>query len=386
MRSRSPSFILATLVMGIALPAHSFTNWARTLPLTAAPSYGGSMQTAVVKPRVIYAEFKATQQPQQVTVAAIINRYIEEMDGGIRPLGESNRITLRRIQRHWLGAKVAATLDKRDIIDYCRERRKDVCPATINGDLTSLTSALKYAGSAWDECENVSDDAITDAKPFLKKHDLLGKSTPRTRRPTADEKLALETRFAAQNLHPRTTTDMVRVSKWQHASSRRIGESCALLWRDWMPDEQTILVRKMKDPKNRAKQKVVALPHDAQALLYAWAYELDAKPLLRNEEPRILPFNSKTCSQRYTLAKKDLQRTHPTLFDDLRMHDNRAAAFVRLLRKGYTVEQIQKGVSLHRNDKVLKEHYLRIKAAELHAGPLGMPLPERLSATRSAEA
>jgi integrase len=263
--------ILAATLMGIALPAHSFTILARTLPLTAAPSYGGSMQIAVAKPRLIYAEFKAAQQPQQGTVAAIINRYIEEMDGGIRPLGESNRITLRRIQRHWLGAKVAAALDKRDIIDYCRERRKDVCPATINGDLTSLTSALKYAGSAWDDCEGVSDDAITDAKPFLKKHDLLGKSTPRTRRPTADEKLALETRFAAQNLHPRTTTDMVRVSKWQHASSRRIGESCALLWRDWMPDEQTILVRKMKDPKNRAKQKVVALPHDAQALLYAWA-------------------------------------------------------------------------------------------------------------------
>jgi integrase len=268
------------------------------------------------------------------TVAFIIERYIAEMDGGIRPLGESNRITLRRIQRHWLGAKVAAALDKRDIIDYCRERRKDVVPATINGDLTSLTSALKYAGSAWDECENVSDDAITDAKPFLKKHDLLGKSTPRTRRPTADEKLALETRFAAQNLHPRTTTDMVRVSKWQHASSRRIGESCALLWRDWMPDEQTILVRKMKDPKNRAKQKVVALPHDAQALLYAWAYELDAKPDLRNDEPRILPFNSKTCSQRYTLAKKELQ------IENLHLHDDRRDRGSRLVEEdGYSAEE-----------------------------------------------
>jgi hypothetical protein len=166
------------------------------------------MQIAVAKPRLIYAEFKAAQQPQQGTVAAIINRYIEEMDGGIRPLGESNRITLRRIQRHWLGAKVAATLDKRDIIDYCRERRQDVCPATINGDLTSLTSALKYAGSAWDDCEGVSDDAITDAKPFLKKHDLLGKSTPRTRRPTATR--SSRSRLAS----PRRTCTRARRPTW----------------------------------------------------------------------------------------------------------------------------------------------------------------------------
>jgi integrase len=264
------------------------------------------MDVAAAKPRLIYAEFKAAQQPQQVTVAAIINRYIEEMDGGIRPLGESNRITLRRIQRHWIGSKVAAELDKKDIIEYCRERRKVVCPATVNGDLTSLTSALKYAGSAWDGYEDVSAAAIEAAKPFLKKHDLTGKSVPRTRRPTCEEKALLEAHFAAQNGHARTVTDMVRVSRWQHASSRRIGESCALLWRDWAPDEQTILVRKMKDPKNRAKQKVVALPWDAQALLHEWAYELDTKSELRDGEPRILPFNSKTCSQRYTLAKKKL--------------------------------------------------------------------------------
>jgi hypothetical protein len=112
---------------------------------------------------------------------------------------------------------------------------------------------------------------------------------------------------------------MVRVSKWQHASSRRIGESCALLWRLELGEKQTILVRKMKDPKNRNKQKVVALPWDAQDLLYEWAYELDAKPELRNDEPRILPFNSKTCSQRYTKAKKLLG------IENLHLHDSTGA-------------------------------------------------------------
>jgi integrase len=127
---------------------------------------------------------------------------------------------------------------------------------------------------------------------------------------------------------------MVRVSRWQHASSRRIGESCALLWRDWEPVKQTILVRKMKDPKNRAKQKWVALPWDAQDLLYEWAYEMDAKPELRNDEPRILPYKSKTCSQRYTKAKKLLG------IENLHLHDDRRDRGSRLVEEdGHSAEE-----------------------------------------------
>ena len=52
------------------------------------------------------------------------------------------------------------------------------------------------------------------------------------------------------------------------------------------------------------------------------------------------------------------------------MHDNRAECFVELMKKGYSKEQVQKGVSLHKGDgKVLVDTYLRIKAVDLHAGP-----------------
>jgi integrase len=230
-----------------------------------------------------------------------------------------------------LGPILAAELRKEDIIEYCDERRKKVCAATVGGDMTCLTSVLKYAGSApkWN-CAGVSESAIKAAHPFLSKHCLIGKSTPRKRRPTAEEKAALEAHFAKQNHHKRTITDMVKVSRWQHASSRRIGESCALLWRDWNPEKQTIFVRKMKDPKNRVKQKWVALPWDAQDLLYEWAYAMDP----RDDEPRILPFNSKTCSQRYTLAKKLLGIV------DLHLHDDRRDRGSRLVEEdGHSAEE-----------------------------------------------
>jgi integrase len=203
-------------------------------------------------------------------------------------------------------------------------------------DMTCLTGVLKYAGSnpTWKDCDDVSDVAIVAAKPFLTKHNLIGNGNRRYQRPTAEQKQALEIVFAKQNLHKRTVIDMVRVSRWQQASSRRIGESCALLWRDWLPDDQTILVRKMKDPKNRTKQKVVALPWDAQELLFEWALEMNAKPDLRDDEQRILPYNSHTCTQRYTQAKHIVG-----IHGALHLHDDRRDRGSRLIEEGHSAEE-----------------------------------------------
>jgi integrase len=285
------------------------------------------------KPRVTYAQVFGMKY-EKGSIGDLIERFVKEMDGGVRPLGYTHRYTLKRLQHAPIAKKLAADLTKSDVIDHCRERRKTVCGATTMQDVASLVGVLKYAGAAWNDCDKISDAIIKAAKPFLTKHNLIGKSTPRTRRPMADEKVALEAHFAAQNAHARTVVDMVKVSRWQHASSRRISESCALLWPDWRPEHQTILVRKMKDPKNRAKSKVVALPSDAQALLYEWAHEIDAKPELRTDEPRILPYNSHTCSARYTLAKKALGIV------GLRLHDDRRDRGSRLIEEeGYSAEE-----------------------------------------------
>jgi hypothetical protein len=203
--------------------------------------------------------------------------------------------------------------------------------------MTCLTSVLKYAGSR----RNGEIATAYRTRPSRRRSHSSSSTTSSARARRAlvarrhEEKAALEAHFAAQNDHPRCHTDMVRVSKWQHASSRRIGESCALLWPDWTPEKQTILVRKMKDPKNATSQKVVALPWDAQALLYEWAYEMDAKPELRTDEPRILPFNSKTCSQRYTLAKKKLGIENLHLHDD----DRRDRGSRLIEEDGYSAEE-----------------------------------------------
>src|SRR6185436_7277105 len=104
----------------------------------------------------------------QFTISELIERFIKEMDASDRPLGESHRFCLRRLQRDTFAQKVAETLTRNDVIEYARERGKTVKPVTVGHDLTCLTSVLKYAGSdpLWG-CEKVSAQAITAAKPFL---------------------------------------------------------------------------------------------------------------------------------------------------------------------------------------------------------------------------
>lgn len=310
----------------------------------------------LMKPKLSYAEFEAVQK-KETTVAALIFRFIAEMPS-VRPLGLSHRLTLEKIARSWLGQIEGAALTKINIQDYCKER-KDICPATRGQYITYLAGVLKYASSAWADCAVISARPIDDAKAFLKKNGFIGKSTPRERRPTADEIERLLALFAEQNKRPKNDIDMALLARWQIASSRRIGETCALLWGDWDRENHTILVRKMKDPKNKNKQKVVALPADAQAML------IELEPLRKapgNPAERIFPYNSHSVSARYTEAKKELGIVN------LRLHDSRREAASRLIEDGFSAEEVI-GFTGHETTAVLQRTYMRPKPERLKNGP-----------------
>lgn len=306
------------------------------------------------KPRVLYATVFAEKNIKLATVAGVVHRFIAKMDGTdgrppVRPLGLSHRLTLLRVCREILGPVPAAELTKQQVIAYI-ESMTDLCAATRMQYITYLGSALRYYGSAWDE--KVSDKAIKDAKPFLKTHGLIGKSTPRDRRPTQEELERLFDLFVDQNSRPKNKIDMVLIALWQIASGRRIGETCKLLWGDWNKDAHTILVRKMKDPRGK-KQKVVALTDEAQRMLEALEHMR-----LTPDDPaeRIFPFNEHSVSAKYTAAKKLLGIVN------LRLHDSRRETISRLAEKGYTSNQIRL-VSGHETNAVLDRTYNKANPA-----------------------
>lgn len=327
----------------------------------------------IQKPRLVYGQVFAPKDTRY-TVAQVIERFIRAMDGldgepPVKTLGQSHRILLQSLQRAPIGAKDARKLDRKDIIAHCQERRKTVKAATVNQDFTYLSGALNYAGSAWDDCDGISAASCTAAKPFLKKHQLIGKSTPRTRRPTAQEVVALLAHFAIENERPQNEIDMVKVARWQLASCRRISESCRVEWLNWDPVGHTMLVHKMKDPKNRNKTKRVALTAAATELLYEWAWAMNDNPASWNDpETRILPYKSTSCSARYTLAKIALEPTCPGI-RSLRMHDSRRDKFTRLVEDdGYSLEEAIL-FSGHETIAIPQRNYLAQKPELLRHGP-----------------
>jgi integrase len=298
------------------------------------------------------------------TVAWLIQKYIDEKSmPGRRQMGDSQMRTLRLLQRLPIGKKMAAALKSADYIEHCAGRiggawRKPVKPATSKQDVTFLNVVLRYAEEVW-EIPGVGVAAYKKAKRQLEAEQLMGKSQPRDRLPTDEEEAQLRAYFTERNKNPRTVVDMVLVMEAELVTGRRISELCRIERQHVNVEKKTCLIYNLKNSKGKGFHGEFALIEGAWEL-----FERRLAVIPNEPTARLFPFNARTCVAAYVQAKKDLG------IQGLRMHDNRAEAFVRLLEKGYSVIQVQKGVSLHKGDgKVLQETYLRIKPEDLHKGP-----------------
>lgn len=244
------------------------------------------------------------------TISDLIGFFIRDV-GAMKTIGETHGYALKMLQKLPIGAKVARTLQSSDIIQHCRDRQaQGVCPATVNQDITYLRGPLKMARIMWGI--PASEAPIVEAMPLLQKLQLVGKSKPRDRRPTQEELDLLIAHFRKQNGHWRTKTPMDVITEFAVLSGRRISETCRLRWEDLNETDRTLLVRDLKDPK---RKKGSGNHAEFPLLGRAWDIVM-AQPRIEGE-PRIFPYNSKTCSGRYTLAKKRLGIVN------LRLHDNR---------------------------------------------------------------
>lgn len=322
------------------------------------------------KPRVSPQQYEEMMKRNSAYAQGSIADLIERFMRACPDMGLDHRYRYRKLQRQPIAALLGNAYKREDVIEFAQARRLEVSAPTVMHDIVCLSNVLKYAGSGvWKDTRTVSAAELIAAKPFLVREGLMGKSQSRDRRPQLEEVVALLAYFAMQNENDRTLVDMVLLTRWQIASSRRIGESCKLLWVDWRFADQTILVRKMKDPKKKNKQKVVALPPEAQAMFMDMAYEMNERPELRTDEPRIFPFNSRTASARYTMAKMPGAATPEGIFD-LHLHDCRRECASVLLELGYTVRQVMM-VTGHERETGALNVYTKPDPATFKNGPLG---------------
>lgn len=300
------------------------------------------------------------------SVAWLIEKYIAEKSRpGRRPLGTSQLYTLRLVQRSPIGKVDAAKLKPIDFIDHCAARiagaypgKPAVKPPTAKQDMTFLVVVLRHAEEIW-EIPGVNLAAWRRARQQLLREQLIGKSTPRDRLPEDEELDRLRAHFEEGKKDPRTKIDMALVMDAELVTGRRISELCRIERQHVNVEERTCWIYNLKNSKGKGVHAQFALIEGAWELFERRLREIPDHP-----QARLFPFNPHSCSAKYTDAKNKLG------IKGLRMHDNRAECFVRLLEKGYSKEQVQKGVSLHKGDgKVLVDTYLRIKAKDLHRGP-----------------
>lgn len=313
---------------------------------------------------------KAVKTPG--TVANLIERFIKDMAAPEmdRQLGGSEVYTLRYIQRMPIGGLMAEKLKKSDIIDFARELRKSGKrgprkAASVGKFIGSLSVVLKHAGAAWKDCEEVSDVMILAAKPFLRKHKLIGKADRRTRRPTDEEITALLNYYTGRR---RMKIPMPEIIAFALKSARRLGEIARITHGDVDYENKIYWVRDLKHPtkKNGNDKKFILFP-ELETIIRRQPRLTD------NAEECIFKFNPKSASQSYTRAKKAVG------IAGLVFHDNRGDCISRWL---LTLEpqDVRLAVSGHETTQILETVYDRRDTLELVKGKLANLVKPQASA------
>lgn len=294
-------------------------------------------------------ELKATgvMQPRDVTVADLVDRYIEELYPAKR-WGRSKSADLAFLKKH-LGHHQVGKLTSYLLTEFFRKRHKEGAGAVvISSQVGYLIALLRIARDVWHL--DVPLKAAEGSRLALTTAGLIGKSKKRDRRVSDVEIAQLLAWFRDQP----SIVPMVDIVKFCVATGMRISEVCRLQWKDLDRDGKTILVRDRKHPTEKIGNNQLVPLLDATGFDAFEIIERQSK-----KEPRIFPVNHRTVSAYFTHA------VTATKLDDLHLHDLRHEAISRLFAAGFRIEQVAL-VSGHRDWAMLKR-YTHVRAADLHS-------------------
>ncbi len=300
-------------------------------------------------------ELKSTgvMQPRGVTLAHLIDRYIDELYPAKR-WGRSKAADLAFLKKH-LGHHLASKLTSFLLTEFFRARQRDGAgPVVISSQIGYLVTVLRIARDVWHL--DVPLKAAEAARLALSTTGAIGKAKKRDRRVSDAEIAQLLAHFRDQD----STVPMVDIVKFCLATGMRISEVCRLLWRDLDVDAKTILVRDRKHPSEKIGNNQLVPLLNATGFDALEIVQRQAKGEQRHHirEPRIFPFNHRTVSSYFTQAVAAVG------IEDLHLHDLRHEAISRLFAAGYRIEEVAL-VSGHRDWAMLRR-YTHVKAADLH--------------------
>ena len=261
--------------------------------------------------------------------------------------GRTTRATLLRIKGGALGKVKLKHLDAVHLAEFISRRRKDgITGATLAGDLSALSSVLKWGRRI--KKHDINEKLAAEARGDLTAAHIDTRSKERKRIPTDDELAALVSYFDG---NPRQTIPMGDIVKFGLASAMRLSEICRIRIEDFDREARTVVIRARKDPKHKAR-------NDQEVPLVGVAFDLALKYAGDREKGFIFPYEARSASTAFTRAVQKLG------IEDLRFHDLRHGGITALFRAGLSIPLVAV-VSGHKDWRHLKR-YTQLGAADVH--------------------
>lgn len=265
-----------------------------------------------------------------VTVADAIGRFMEE---NRRSIGRSRNQVMEFLKASEFAATRCDDITSQRIVDFATDLAKTRKASTVAGYLSGLSAVMDVAKPAWGY--PLDKHAMSDALAVARRLGLVGRSNERDRRPTLEELDRLMTYFAGRRAN---SSPMTHILAFAIFSTRRIEEITSIRWDDFEGDR--VLVRSMKDPRNKARNHVhVTLPEEAQAIIRA----------MPKTDERIFPWDGNSAGAAHARACEVLG------IKDLHFHDMRHEGISRLFEMGWNIPNVA-AVSGHRSWNTLKRY------------------------------
>jgi len=300
---------------------------------------------------------------QSVTVSKLIEDYQDKISK-IKSWGRSKEAVLNAWRLRPEAQDAVADVDSAWLIAFCVDRvKKGAKPATVNQDVIFLRSVFSVAKDLLGVPVGVL--AFDEARPTLKKLGLVSKAGERDRRPTIQEisdivNLAYNDRKKREMIN-KSGIPIDKLIVFSMFSARRISETCRIEWRDLNRDKMRILVRDMKDPKNKKGNNV-------WVLLTKEAYSVINSMPEPEEGGLIFPYNSKSVTTLFQRYREKAGYAFIDKDENLKFHDLRHEGISWLAEKNglseenWDIPRLQL-VSGHKDWNVL-QRYVNLLTAE----------------------
>lgn len=252
-----------------------------------------------------------------------------------------------RLQREPdVGPLNALTYTPHNVIAFAERRRLIVQPSTIRDDIGDWLAAMDYAEVGLG-LVGVSGESIRKAMPILKKHRLVGGSNARDRIPTPAEHAAILAHLCTTRCDP----SHIEVIDYEYHGGRRVAEACRHKWGQLDTEAKDILIVDLKHPRKRTGHNLRAALTDE-----AFAIVMRQKRETNDPEERIFKANAKSVGATYRSACDALK------IEGLQMKDSRAGVVTRLLKDGYTEQEVQ--LVTVNGGAMIRRHYNRMTAKD----------------------